>query len=391
MAALKKALVFYLYGNRNAGDMAICLGSIELLKKQKYEITMVSRFSESEQEYDKSKQYLSEYYPDVKVFPGSFSFERDFSTMKKLRAYISSFLTIAGVIPDHALKELIRNSDAVFFNGGNLLRGASVTDYLRLLALFYPIVIAHNMGKPLYCLPQSTARIGSFVERRLKSYLSRFKKVYIRERISYAEMMSRFPDITFVASTDLAFLCSDTTIATRKYNDLQLNADRKRVAIVVRNTGIGDIGELSFEKQNALLSRVQRFVEEHKDFVFWIVVQTDKDKPFSLRLFHQMNTIVSTHLIENHDPLVLREIYKNMEVLITMRLHAGILALSAATPTIGIFSEEWGLKNPGIMEDYEMPYVMIEKDRQLPLEIPTGSQKTSIVRTIQTKTQSLNW
>ena len=72
---MKKALVFYLYGNRNAGDMAICMGTIEYLKEKGYDITMVSRFSEAEDEYLRSKEYVAEYYPDVKVYPGPFSFE----------------------------------------------------------------------------------------------------------------------------------------------------------------------------------------------------------------------------------------------------------------------------------------------------------------------------
>ena len=67
---MKKALVFYLYGTRNAGDMAICVGAIELLRAQGYDITMVSRFSEAEDEYQISKNYITEYYPDVKISPG---------------------------------------------------------------------------------------------------------------------------------------------------------------------------------------------------------------------------------------------------------------------------------------------------------------------------------
>ena len=111
---MKKALVFYLYGNRNAGDMAICLGAIELLKKQNYEVSMVSRFSEAEEEYQKSKEYLAEYYPDVKVYPGPFSFERNFSKAKKLAAYAGSMLKVSGIIPDPHTKQLIREADVVF-------------------------------------------------------------------------------------------------------------------------------------------------------------------------------------------------------------------------------------------------------------------------------------
>ncbi len=357
---MKKALVYYLYGNRNAGDMAICIGTIELLKKQGYEITMVSRFSEAEDEYQRSKDYISEYYPEVKVYPGPFSFERSFSVAKKLAAYTDSMMKVAGIIPDKQTKELIRESDVVFFNGGNLLRGASTADYLRLMALFYPIKIAHAMGKPVYCLPQSTAKISDCGERMLGKYLQCFETIYVREKISFEELKKRFPSISFVQSTDMAFLCADTKTAVKKYDELELDIGNKTVAVVVRNTGIGDIGELDIEKQKMMKRQLTDFVQSHKDYHFIIVIQTEKDREFSQQVFEMAKQIAEAELIENYDPLLLREIYKRVEFLITMRLHAGILSLSALTPVIGLFSGEWGFKNPGIMSDYEMPYVMIE-------------------------------
>lgn len=387
---MKKALVYYLYGNRNAGDMAICLGAIELLKKQGYEITMVSRFSETEDEYRKSKEYLAKYYPEVKVYPGPFSFERSFSAMKKLVSYISSIMKVSGIIPDNQTKQLIENADIVFFNGGNLLRGSSVADYLRLIALFYPIKLAHNIGKSVYCLPQSTAKISSYGERMLTKYLSYFEKVYVRENISFEELKKRFPKITFVRSTDMAFLCEDTETASEKYKELEISVEDKTVAVVVRNTGIGDIGELKEEKQKALLEELLLFVKEHVEYSYFIVVQTEKDRDFSQKVYELIHGIVSVQIIENHDPLILREIYKHVNVLLTMRLHAGILSLSARTPVIGVFSEEWGLKNPGIMSDYSMPFLMIENNRKDALSIPTEVQRAGIVERIHKYTEVLN-
>lgn len=357
---MKKALVYYLYGNRNAGDMAICIGAIELLKKQGYDITMVSRFSEAENEYQRSKDYIAEYYPEVKVHPGPFSFERNFSAAKKLAAYTDSMMKVAGIIPDKQTKKLIRESDIVFFNGGNLLRGASTADYLRLVALFYPVKIAHAMGKPVYCLPQSTAIISDRAEKMLGKYLQCFETIYVREKISFEELKKRFPTIPFVQSTDMAFLCKDTETAVKKYDKLELDIGSKTVAVVVRNTGIGDIGELDAEKQKMLKKQLADFVQSHKDHHFVIVVQTEKDREFSQQILEMVKQIAEAELIENYDPLLLREIYKRVEYLITMRLHAGILSLSALTPVIGLFSREWGLKNPGIMNDYEMPYVIID-------------------------------
>lgn len=389
MAGLKKALVYYLYGNRNAGDMAICMGTIEFLKKHGYEITMVSRFSEAEEAYQRSRDYVAEYYPDLKVYPGPFSFERDFSVVKKLASYTGSMLKVTGIKADKVTRQLIADHDVVFFNGGNLLRGAKVTDYMRLMALFYPIQMAYKMGKPVYCLPQSTAKISSFGEKQLKKYLACFEKIYVREKISYGELTKRFPQFDFVESTDMAFQCQDTETAAKKFSDLGLSLTGKDIAVVARNTGIGDIGSLTQEKQARLKAEMLAFMREHEKYHYWIVVQTEKDRDFSKSFLDGFEG--KAELLECHDPMLLREIYKYMDALVTMRLHAGILSLSALTPVVGIFSEEWGLKNPGIMRDYEMPYMIIENNENNGLELPDINRRDKIAHNIHKNTKSLEY
>ena len=108
-------------------------------------------------------------------------------------------------------------------------------------------------------------------------------------------------------------------------------------------------------------SILAEIVHSCTDHNILIVVQTEIDRKFS-ECIHQ--ELPGSRIIEEHDPLVLREIYRNVDVLITMRLHAGILAMSVDTPVIGIFSNEWGLKNPGIMSDFGMPYVIAEDEIQ---------------------------
>lgn len=389
MANLKKALVYYLYGNRNAGDMAICIGTIEFLKRHGYGVTMVSRFSEAEDEYQKSKDYVAGYYPDVKVYPGPFSFERDFSAVKKLVSYTGSLLKVAGFTEDKLTWEMIAEHDIVLFNGGNLLRGTKTTDYMRLMALFYPIQIAHKMGKPVYCLPQSTAKVSSFGKRQLKKYLASFRRIYVREEISYGELTKWFPQFDFVKSTDMAFQCRDTETAKKKFSDLSLKLTGKDIAVVVRNTGIGDIGYLPREKKDQLKNALLSFVYEHEDYHYWIVVQAEKDRAFSKALLSEL--ISQADLIECYDPMLLREIYKHMEALVTMRLHAGILSLSALTPVVGIFSEEWGLKNPGIMKDYEMPYLIIENSKDDHIDLPDAGRRSKIMNNIQRNTQPIEY
>lgn len=370
MANLKKALVFYLYGNRNAGDMAICIGAIELLKSKGYSVSMVSRFSESEDEYFKSKQYVQEYYPDVEIFPGPFSFERHFSRTKKIISYCKSYMKVLGFIKDNQTRQLIKEADVVFFNGGNLLRGATLSDYLRLIGLFYPIKIAKKMNKSLYCLPQSTAQISSIGKQLLKKYLNLFDKVYVREKNSYLKLKNLFEDVPFELTTDLAFFSENTNLASKKLSDLEYNFDTgKNVAIIFRNSGIGDIGELDKETAQKLNNIVESFIYEHLEYNYFLIIQTEKDRDISDVFMKKLNDNVKIEKIELHDPLLLREVYKKMSFTISMRLHAAILSLSALTPVYGVFSEKWGLKNSGIMDSYNMPYYLVESSNVLSIDI----------------------
>ena len=189
--------------------MAICTGTIEVLKKNGFDITMVSRFSESEEEYYVSKAYINSYYPDVNVIPGPFSFERDFSAIRKITSYGKSFAKVCGLTTDSRTAAMIDEADMVFFNGGNLLRGESIKDYLRLMALFYPVQAAYKAGKPVYCLPQSTAGISRIGKKLLNRYLKCFSKIYIRENRSLSALKNMFPDYRFEYCIDMAFFNED--------------------------------------------------------------------------------------------------------------------------------------------------------------------------------------
>lgn len=361
---MKRALVFYLYGTKNAGDMAICVGAAETLISQGFSVTMVSRFSEHEEEYLRSKEYIQSYYPDIEVVPGPFSFERDFSKIKKLRSYAQGLLKISGILPERNLKKLISEHDSVFFNGGNLLRGETMADYLRLAALFYPVEIAKRMGKPVWCLPQSSAGISRTGRFLLGKYLNGMKMVYVREELSYKTLKNLFPKVPFTLSTDLAFFCSDSKQVQKAYEMKYGKPENGSTALILRGTGIGDIGQLDDKTRDRLLDEMELYIKAHPEKEYWIVIQTLKDREISQMFYERVRKLAEIHMIEEHDPLVLREIYRHMELTVTMRLHAGILSLSALTPAAGLFSKKWGLKNPGILGFYGMPYLIAEQDER---------------------------
>ena len=88
-----------------------------------------------------------------------------------------------------------------------------------------------------------------------------------------------------------------------------------------------------------------------------VVVQTDKDylKSQQFAAKHELR------LIKSNDPMELLYIYRSVSLLIGMRLHSIILSLSVGTPCFGLFYKQWGLKNPGMMNYFGMPYTIMDE------------------------------
>ena len=86
---MKNIVIYYLYSNKNAGDMAICLGLIDLLENYSdISITMVSRYTKDDAEFINSKKIIEKYHPKVKVVPGYIPFDRGSNKIKRIFSYI---------------------------------------------------------------------------------------------------------------------------------------------------------------------------------------------------------------------------------------------------------------------------------------------------------------
>ncbi|MGO1592909.1 MAG: polysaccharide pyruvyl transferase family protein [Ancrocorticia sp.] len=394
MGIVKRALVFYLYSQRNAGDMALCIGAVNLLKQAGFETVFVSRYARQDHEYRDSVDYLRRYYPEVTVFSGPFSLDRQKGPFSRLIAHTRGLLTLFSPSSRRRLKGLIEEADLVLFNGGNLLRCQNMTDVARLIALFHPIALAKSKGKQTVCLPQSTAdssRAGQII---LANKLSNCDVVYSRESRSHNALSLHYPGIDIRPSTDLAFFIDKNLIATRKLDEKTqmerhgLNSAEAtssisgRVAIVIRGSGIGDIGSLGEARVNSFIEGLRTFVRVRSNYRYAIVVQTEKDVELSREFFHAVAEVADAVWVEEHDPVALLSLYSDAKALVTMRLHAGILATVAGIPVVGLFDESWGLKNSGIMDDYELEYTHIPEE--LPARFDRALDSFSPKRSLET-------
>jgi len=352
----KKIGLIYSYSAKNAGDLAITLGALDLLTTSHYNVTAISRYSPDDEEYKESLDYLKKRNPNVNIIPSPFILNRNTSKFSLFKQYLDGFFKITGLKSNKAFKNKIRSFDKVYFNGGNLLRCGSITDFIRLIALMYPLKIVINSKIPVIILPQSTAKINWLGRILLKPILNSSQQVFCREDMSYQTLKNYFPKAPIRLNTDLAFFI--------EHGISKNNFKTNKIAITTRSQVIGDLYELSDSKkqliENQLINLTNEFLKNNYEICF--VVQTKNDLAFTKKIYNNFTQNPKVSFYENYDPLELMKFYSTCDLLAGMRLHSVILALTVETPSIGYFEKSWGLKNPGILKEYKQNYKYLDDE-----------------------------
>lgn len=359
---MKTVSLIYGYSARNAGDFAITLGAIDVLLQEGYRIKLFSRYCRKNQDFLDSKKMIEKRYGDkIQLFESPFNLNRTDSLFKTIRNYAHGVLTLSGIIPDRAFKNALLDSEAVIFNGGNLFRCHSFIDFTRLCALLYPLKLAGKNKKKYIIFPQSASTLNRAGKNLLLPVIQKAEIAFFREPESF-KYINKFIDASnFRQTIDLAFFIDKKQVE-------EVVPDRKSIAITLRFHTVGDISYLPQEKIDRVFDEIGEIVKTLADqYRFVVVVQTEKDEENS-RKFVQQHGL---ELIRSNDPIELISIYKRVDMLIGMRLHSIILALSVGTPCFGVFYQQWGLKNPGLMEYFGMPYLMLDdKTTTISQELP---------------------
>ncbi len=266
----------------------------------------------------------------------------------------------------------------IIFNGGNLFRCNSIIDFTRLLALMYPLQVAQKNGKKVIIFPQSASTLNKIGKLLLFPILRKAQVVMFREKLSYKNLEHFMPAGNFFQTIDLAFFINKQ----KAKSILSINCDKPNIAITLRFHTVGDITHLPDSEIAYCLDELGKVVDKlgvtHNVIV---VVQTEKDYETSqaFAIKHRVK------LIKSHNVLELIEVYRNVDLLLGMRLHSIILALSVGTPCLGLFYKQWGLKNPGMMSCFNMPYKFWE-DRPTAEDIEQNVQTLIQNKQIHTNT-----
>lgn len=397
-----EALLAYGYAQKNAGDMAVTLGSIDLLMEAGFHVTVMSRYFESQVEYEESSSMLIDRYSDsINILPCLFKLDRNAKWIPSLANYLYSLSVLIGLKKYNKAEAAITQSNAVFFNGGNLLRCNSIIDAVRLIALTYPLSKAKKRNKLYFILPQSTA-INNFLGRRLISKILRgADHAYAREGISFDCFKNIAKGSRIKQSLDMAFYINDNNV-----NEFA-KKEGTIIAITLRGLGIGDLKEFNSQKKNKITSYfVQLCCNAPQDTKFVLVSQGKKDTEFTekLALIVSKKSGKKVEWFEELNPIALGRFFSSCSALIGMRLHSIILASSRGTPAFGVFYREWGNKNPGLMNDLNLNYTFLDDDKDIifpnlaELEqskkhlmdtlLPRiQKEKTELIRTIQDNVQ----
>src|SRR5690606_41700732 len=97
MIKKKRAFLAYGYSAKNAGDLAICVGAIDLLVGQGLSVTLLSKYNHRDPEFASSKAYYQARYGDkVKELEAPFTLKRKEAVVKKLVHKLRSLLAVAG-------------------------------------------------------------------------------------------------------------------------------------------------------------------------------------------------------------------------------------------------------------------------------------------------------
>ncbi|WP_324661878.1 polysaccharide pyruvyl transferase family protein [Haloarcula sediminis] len=356
----------YAYGCRNAGDFAINEGSLALLSRAcpGADVTAVSRFAPESPEYRRMAEELDTLGEGALVGgPITYDPERQ-SRPAQLAAlardgfqYGVDLAGVAGGRSVHsALYDRITDGDALLFNGGNAIHHSPSHGSLPyLLAMLYPLQVARRNGVPYGLLPQTTFALEGVARRLVVPLLSDAEFVMTRDAVTF-DYLSEFGLPTqLVNGVDTAFL--NGTPEASEPSD----GDSSRIAAVPRFSTLGDTGELDAagaRMEETFLTYLAGLVDSGHEVT--LTIQTEIDEAWAARHRDRLDDI-GVGYVESYDPDALRAHYAGMDLLVTMRLHAAIFALSMGTPTIGVYRSEWGPKTPGTFRtldiaEYAIPW-----------------------------------
>jgi len=344
------------YGSRNAGDMAINYGTMGFLSERFPDVRpqMISRYAAGAPEISDTRRMLEDRGYDFELQSGPIRYNhKQQSQIEKLAAltgdgtrYLSDLVGLGRVHPrfESEMKSTIRDSDLLLFNGGNLIHHSPHRRFLPyVLAIMYPMEIARRTGTPYALLPQTMFDLEGPYQSRIEAVLNGAEFIWARDEHTFEYLKGMESVSTPVYNgLDIGF------VGCRRYPGEHTDTGDRHIAVVPRFSELGDTGDLEEDDRNSVEDTLKRYMDDlvtDGDSVT-LVVQTKLEAEWVDRNRSFLES-ANVDVFESFDQSELCSFYAGCDLLVTMRLHAGIFALTQGTPVVGIYREGWGPKLPG--------------------------------------------
>lgn len=333
------------------------------------ELSLVFRFSSDDPKFRSATRHTCHSFPDLPVYPAPISSRRGpgihwLGYLFKV-GIVSGFRLALPGLSRHAAVKAIREADIVIFKGGNFYRSWSrnpVTDFLAMILLFYPVLLAMRMGKR-YALVSHT--FGPFHTRSARSFvrwlIRRTPMVTAREFISRDVLKScGVPSAKIAVSPDFGFgaYAADSAHTRQLLVHWDLSP-RRYVAFTTRPWFYEERRRGDHRRYNAYIENAAEILDHAIEAGYVeqvaLVVQNDgahsinePDMPVLLDIRAHMRQAQSTVLLDQDYTFdELCGIYENAMVVIGTRLHSCIFSFVVGTPPIAI---AYSHKAEGIMK-----------------------------------------
>lgn len=351
----------YGYGWRNSGDLAINQGSINLLNSLFPSLTprVISMFSESSGDFSRTERKLEDPGYNYELVGGPIRYD------PKTQPFIESLASLVGDGTRYVLDRsnmhvlhralstrmaaIIRDSDFLLYNGGNLIHHERSLPYL--LGVLYPLQLARQYGVPYGILPHTVFDLDGRYDRMILALLDSSEFVWTRDERSYDYLTTEFDlSCPVLNGIDTAFFLSQ--LGQRCAVETTSDSRPSAVTFVPRFSTLGDTGRVKTDETENEVKDYLRVLNEN-GFEVDVTVQTKVEEEWvdSNRAFLEKNDI---SVFKSFNPGALRSHYAGRDLVVSMRLHAGIFAFSVGTPSIGLYRPEWGHKTPGTWENLGM-------------------------------------
>lgn len=377
-------LLTHWYTRQNKGDAAISSVMIRELRKTfpKVKLKLLSMEPEKNRKTFENTPVLSSFFA-LSIYQNNHYLARILSTVwtvffSTLWATIYRYTKIELYVNQKNLLLILKaykNSNLILAVGGGYLNGkSSLQSSLTLILQLHAIVIGLILKKPTILFSQS---IGPFEKKWQKLaaafVLKHVQLILVREKLSKNNLLKiGIPSSLIRVTVDAAFLFGNNKIDKKRSKKKQIN-----VGVTIRRW-------FNSKKQEALEKEIALFIDylaQHNcNVVFLPQVTTaehhDDDRVVARRIYN---------LVENKSRVICEEkdysythIYKEyakLDILVGMRMHSNIFALTSGTPVLAIAYEH---KTTEIMKDLGLSKFV------LPVEKITAKQLTKLFTIIRT-------